>query len=272
MKCILTLLTALLLAPFTALRAAGPPVSASPSPKHGLADSSQKENTCVGKGLKAKCFIGGYYWNTDNGDGDWAVNSPKPGDLRFELRQGDIAQWDKQHTHAAERDEISNSNHKFPLEKDIWFSFGLMVEPGPKVSSRWLVIGQLKASDDPGDKPASPPVGQELNAGDEFRITVRTATEKPLKHNPGFKTIYVDPAFERGRLYRMVYRIKYSQRVGHVQVWRDGKEIANFNGPVGYVSYTGPYWKFGIYREPSPETFTVHYYDIKLGGPELEPR
>ena len=242
------------------------------SPKPVKANSSPIENTCVGKGLKAKCFINGFYWNSDNGDGAWAITSPKPGDIRFELRQGDIAQWDKQRAHAAERNEISNSNHKFPLEADIWLSFGLMVDPGPKVSSRWLVIGQLKASDDPGDKPASPPVGEELNAGDEFRITVRTATEKPLKHNPGYKTIYVDPAFERGRVYRMVYRIKYSQKAGHVQVWRDGREIANFNGPVGYVSYTGPYWKFGIYREPAPETIAVHYYDIKIGGSELEPR
>ena len=254
MKHAFTILAALLLAPLTKLPAA----------------ETRAENTCVGKGLKAKCFINGYSWNTDNGDGDWAVTSPKPGDIRFELRKGDIAQWDKQRAHAAERDEISNSNHKFPLEEDIWLSFGLMVEPGPKVSSRWLVIGQLKASDDSGDRPASPPVGEELTAGDEFRITVRTATEKPLKHNPGYKTIFVDPAFERGRVYRMVYRIKYSQKAGHIQVWRDGKEIANFNGPVGYVSYTGPYWKFGIYREPAPETIAVHYYDIKFGGPELE--
>ena len=255
-----------------AIFAAEPPMAAPPSPKPVSANSSQKENTCAGKGLKAKCFINGYYWNTDNGDGDWAVTSPKPGDLRFELRPGDIAQWDKQHTHAAERDEISKSNHKFPLEEDIWFSFGLMVEPGPKVTSKWLVIGQLKASVDPGDNSASPPVGQELNAGDVFRIVVRTATEKPLKHNPGSKTIYTDSAFERGRVYRLVYRIRYSQKAGQVQVWRDGKEIVNFKGPVGYVSNTGPYWKFGIYREPSPETFAVHYYDIKFGGPELAPR
>ncbi|MEI7728918.1 MAG: heparin lyase I family protein [Verrucomicrobiota bacterium] len=272
MKRTLTLLTALLLAPLTALPAAGPPLALPQSANQVRADAAQKENTCTGKGRNAKCFIGGYYWSTDNGDGDWAITNPKPGDLRFELRQGDIAQWDKQRSHAAERNEISNSNHKFPLEEDIWFSFGLMVEPGPKVSSRWLVIGQLKASNDPGDQSASPPVGQELNAGDQFRITVRTASEKPLKHNPGSKAIYVDPAFERGRIYRLVYRIKYSQKAGHLQVWRDGKEIANYKGPVGYVSNTGPYWKFGIYRDPAPETIAVHYYDIKFGGPELEPR
>jgi hypothetical protein len=272
MKSTLTFLASLLLASLTTLRAAEPPAAGPHSLHPAVAGSVPMENTAEGKGRKARCFIGGFYWNTDNGDGDWALTNPKPGDLRFELRPGDIAQWDQQHAHAAERNEVSNSNHRFPLEEDIWLSFGLMVEPGPKVSSRWLVIGQLKASPDPDDNSASPPVGEELNAGDEFRIVVRTSAEKPLRHNPGFKTIYEDHAFERGRVYRLVYRIHYSQKAGRVQVWRDGKEITDFKGPVGYITATGPYWKFGIYRDPAPETIAVHYYDVKLGGPELAPR
>ena len=53
MKIMLALLTALLGASLTTLPAAEPP-------KQGSADPAQKENTCEGKGLKAKCFIGGY--------------------------------------------------------------------------------------------------------------------------------------------------------------------------------------------------------------------
>jgi hypothetical protein len=117
----------------------------------------------------------------------------------------------------------------------------------------------------------SPAWAQELNAGDEFRIVVRTSTEYPLLHNPAAKVLFVDPAFERGRVYRFVYRIRYSQTDGLLQAWRDGRQIVDYHGPLGYVGRQGPYFKFGIYREPAPEALAANFYDLKIGGPELRP-
>lgn len=49
-----------------------------------------------------------------------------------------------------------------------------------------------------------------------------------------------------------------------IQAWRYGTQIVNYSGPVGYQNTQGPYFKFGKYRELSPEKIVVHYSNIKI--------
>jgi hypothetical protein len=38
-----------------------------------------------------------------------------------------------------------------------------------------------------------------------------------------------------------------------------------YAGTLGYADTVGPYFKFGIYRDPSPETLIVQYKSLKIG-------
>ncbi len=47
---------------------------------------------------------------------------------------------------------------------------------------------------------------------------------------------------------------------------RDGKQIVDYDGPIGYRDDV--YWKYGIYRDASGETFAVNYknFSLQSGG------
>ena len=71
--------------------------------------------------------------------------------------------------------------------------------------------------------------------------------------------------------YHLVYRLRYSATQGGLDAWRDGKQIVHYSGPVGYINQNGPYFKFGIYRDPAAETLVVHYKDLRFGDAVVKP-
>lgn len=215
-----------------------------------------------------------YTWRTEASGAPWSITGDvrTAADLRFEVRAGDRAPWDLAHHHVAERAEISDFANKEPVGSDIWFAFDLTVEPGPAVSSGWLVLGQLHATEDPGTPGASPPWAEELDRGDVFRIVIRSSDEAPLRRNPPATVLFSDPAFQRGHTYHLVYQLRYSPTAGRLRTWRDGRQIVDYAGPLGYPTAQGPYFKFGIYRKPAPETLVVRYAGLRFGGPELQPQ
>ena len=212
------------------------------------------------------------YWIVENSGAPWSLegNLETATDVRFEVRSGDRAPWDIEHHHAAERSEMS-VRRKQPMDQDIWLAFGLMVEPGAKATGRWSTLGQLHPTTDPGDISPSPAWEQELAAGDVFQILVRSKAQKPLTSSPVPKVVFADAAFKRGQVYHFVYRIRYSLADGLLQARRDGRQIVNYSGPIGYDEHVGPYFKFGIYREPAPETLAVHFNNLKIGDARLVP-
>jgi hypothetical protein len=190
------------------------------------------------------------------------------GDLRFELRAGDRWDSDVRQAHKSERIEVQDPLHQ-PMGQDIWLRFSMMVEPGPKTSSKWVELGQLRGLNS-GGRSLSPAWAQGLDRNDVFRVLVRSDPRSPVPENPAARVLYKDPTFQRGRYYDFLYRIRYEPRgEGLVQAWRDGAQIIDYHGPVGFVASDGPFFKFGIYREATRETLVVHYRDLKIGGREL---
>jgi hypothetical protein len=226
---------------------------------------------CTNLVIVSYCMIDGHRWQGDVA-APWSIsNGPKGSDIRFEVRSGDRAKGDIVRGHPAERAEVSESKYPRPFDRDIWFSFGMMVEPGPKVSSDWVELGQLRPTLNPGDRSQSPPWAQGLAPGDEFRVQVRTLNQKPLRGYAPSIFLFKDPGFRRGRTYHFVYRLRYGIPDGRLEAWRDGVKIADYSGPLGFPGNIGPYFKFGIYREPAPETLAVHYYDIHFSDRPLRP-
>jgi hypothetical protein len=232
--------------------------------------ASVGEAHCDVAASRPDCAVGNERWNVE-APAAWSISAGGGNDLRFEVRPGDVADWDRSHNHPAERAEISGFRSKEPTESDLWFSMDLMVEPGPKVTSRWLVLGQLHPTEDPGDVGPSPAWAQELNADDEFRIVIRAKADKPLRRSPAPTVLFVDSQFKRGQTYHLVYHLRYSQSQGALDAWRDGVQIVHYSGPVGYIDAQGPYFKFGIYREPAPETLVVHYKNLRFGEAMVRP-
>jgi hypothetical protein len=52
---------------------------------------------------------------------------------------------------------------------------------------------------------------------------------------------------------------------GFFRVWIDGNKIVDYTGPLGYNDAFGPWFKMGLYRDESPETFTVYHDDYRRG-------
>ena|SRR6202789_3901549 len=213
------------------------------------------EMQCTGAYPNLKCTVGPQDWDVSQpanpafGPGEF--NASTANDLIVQLRSGDASTWDVANKHNAERAEVDGYKYPVPFGTDVWLKFGLLIEPGPKVTSPWCVLGQLH----PYNVAASPGWAQDF--GDEvFSIIVRNNPDVPQK-------IFFDPDFERGRVYQFLYHLRAGTD-GCCNVWRDGVEIVKYAGALSYPDTVGPYWKFGIYRYPALETLIVHYQDLQI--------
>lgn len=192
--------------------------------------------------------------------------------LRFSLRPGDVDALDARRDHAAERAEIGEWFKHAPTG-EIWFAFSMRILPGAPTTSGWLELGQLHNTQDPGERSSSPAFEQGLAAGDVFRVNVRANTQDPVQDKTPAIEVYRDANFGRGTFHNFVYRINYTPTgAGALDMWLDGVQKVAYRGPIGYVDRLGPYLKFGIYREPSQDTFGVDYANIEVGGAELRDR
>ena len=120
-----------------------------------------------------------------------------------------------------------------------------------------MVIGQFHADDDT----TSPPLAIEM-VGEKMAVVVRY--QLPGETSQKMFYAYVDDSdIQRGKYYDIKITARFSNDDnGFVDVWRDGKQLVDYNGPLGYGYDV--YWKHGIYREESKETLAVNYKNFSL--------
>src|SRR5690606_30937786 len=51
---------------------------------------------------------------------------------------------------------------------------------------------------------------------------------------------------------------------GSLDVWRDGVQLVDYNGPLAYNDKVGPYLKQGVYRETASEAFAVQIRNVQI--------
>ncbi|HET7716750.1 MAG TPA: heparin lyase I family protein [Bauldia sp.] len=198
--------------------------------------------------------VGGTLYTIQTADKSYSLTAPAPDTLRFEVRPGDNWQHDSPRY---ERSEIAGP--VYPADEMLEVTYDLMIEPGEPNQAEWLLIGQFHADD--ADTP--PPLAIEL---DHEKMEVRAR----FGHGEGGETLtlYRDETdLERGRYYRMRIRALFpddEEDEGVVQIWRDGRQIVDYAGPLGY-GY-GVYWKVGIYRRPVPEALAVNIRNLFVTG------
>ena len=203
-----------------------------------------------------RLLVGGQAYWVQNASQPWDLTSPSDDVLRFEVRPGDI--WTSQDTAAKERSEIGGmTNYATGAEVDL--RYGFRVEPGAANTAAWLVVGQLHQDAYTG---GSPPFGVYLD-GEQMEIRVGFTEKSGAAVQ---QTIYLDPAsIQRGHVYDIRVAATFDPSGnGALVVWRDGEEIANYRGALGYTGQTSSYFKAGVYRAASTETFAADYSNVTV--------
>jgi hypothetical protein len=219
------------------------------------------------------CRQDGVPWLVQSPGADWSIRQEGANGIRFELRSGDRWPKDVRQNHAVERVEIMDLRKQAP-KGEFWFAFVFSLDKGDQLTSEWLNLGQLHNTADAGELSPSPIWAQRLYPNGTFQIVARWTDEDPLKSAPREQVLFTDPAFTRGKRYHFVYRMRLDyQGAGVLQAWRNGRQIIDYRGPLGFPDKSGPYLKFGLYRKSSsiPVTLVGHYSDIVTSDRVIHP-
>ncbi len=186
-----------------------------------------------------------------NANRAWSIAAVDADTLRFRVSAGDRWRMDPL---GKERSEVAGP--VFAANDSFSVSYDLMVEPGPANTADWMTLGQFHAE----DLVSRPPLSIQLYGE---RIGVEINRGVPDSAGKGVR-LYLDPrAIERGRYYALRIEVRFANDAsGRLAVWRDGVRIVDYAGPIGYGSRV--YWKFGIYREASPEWIAAKFRNMLI--------
>lgn len=192
---------------------------------------------------------------------------------RFEIRGGDAAVFGNAGT---QRSELSSSK-KLAFNTTYTMTWRFLIEAGSTNTSDWILLGQAHASEDSGEPGLSPFFAAEIYASSaRMRIMGRYSNTNPTASgNVTNMVLYLDPTtttIARGVWVNMHAIVRFnSAGNGLCRVWRDGVQIVNYSGPLGYNDQTGPYMKMGIYRDQAAETIAVQYDTFEIVTGEILP-
>jgi hypothetical protein len=173
--------------------------------------------------------------------------------VRFEVRAGERAYFDRSDRDRSEATDLM----RFPKGQLIWNAYRVKIAGGfsiPKTKMSWFIIGQWHGSDN--DK-RSPYIAAELQGNDLVFLRRYIADDKPIS-----REMFRVRNIPRSKWLNIVIEHRVSQD-GLLNIWLNGTQIVNFEGPVGYWDHDeAGYWKFGIYRNSSNTDAVVEYRDV----------
>ena len=198
--------------------------------------------------------IDGVDYLIQNAGKSWNIATPDADTVRFEVRPGD--RW-ADDPNTRERSELSGGDTPYASGHALTVSYDFMIETGPANTAEWVVAGQFHANND-----SSPPPFAVEFRGEKMTIVIRY--ELPGEDSPTRVVIYEDDAnVKRGHYYDIDITVNFDiTGSGFLDVTRDGKQIVDYDGPIGYGEDV--YWKYGIYRESSGETLAVNFRNFTL--------
>lgn len=185
---------------------------------------------------------------TINGNVFLAECGTKPESIQF-ANGGDIVRFQMMPNNrwyndgGDERTELDGYKQPFQVGIPYWLAYTLYLEPGPPLTSDWMVLGQI-----PG------------LMGHFIKNTIMTwsAAKRPFHSE----------AIARGVNYHFVEKFVMDPVNGYYGSWFNGKQVADFHGPMGDAG-KNYYVKFGIYRGIASETLSVRYANYKFGTDDL---
>jgi hypothetical protein len=204
-------------------------------------------------------IISGIFARAQNANRSWSLNRPNAHTLRFEVRPGDL--WVKENptNKGVERSEVALARY-YKAGTDINVSYRFMIEPGPANTAAWMVVGQFHQSSPHG----SPPFALEMS-GEHLSVVIRSqlADQTTAKYVRIFRD---ESPIVRGKYYAIDIYIRFgSPNYGVLSVWRDGIQIIDYHGSIGFGDGQSYYWKAGVYRATAVEPIAVVYQDLTTG-------
>jgi hypothetical protein len=221
--------------------------SPSPSPSSSPTSTPVPIVTSFSGTSGSRFYVDGHLFSVVNPDQPYNLTNPDSQTLRFEVHSQEY--WvtsgfsDLTNDGGAERSEIEGVSD-FPVDADVHLTYEFMMESGGVNTAQWMVIGQLWSVC------CSPPFAVEMR-GEHMAINVRWSTDK-TEH-----VVYLDPnPIQRDRYYTMDIRVNYAK--GTAVVFRDGVQILNYQGPLGYGGSS--HWEYGLYRAPTTNDIQAARY------------
>jgi hypothetical protein len=215
-------------------------------------------------------YVDNHKFVARNANRSYSISNPDSQTLGFEVRSGDHWSVDASNhpTLTPERSVIDGYNNIYASGTPIEVSYNFTMVSGAANTATWFVTGQIHNKDDTGiGGSTSPPfeidlcaaVGCVTGGGDYMTISVGWLTANPSSLNPplftqtvgitriSYNYVYHDRnPIVRGHTYEMVIQAKFHPTDGYVCVYRDGVQIVNYTGPLGFGYPV--YWVDGIYR------------------------
>lgn len=193
--------------------------------------------------------------------------------FRFEAREGERVASDSAGVERAEAilQQDGLAIRRFPFLTSLWFAGTLTTYETN--AADWCLYAQLRHTEDGGDYGgASPPFAIGSNAAGQLTISTRSSSENPLTGNPAEVVRYTG-ALTPGAPVSLVWNIRFDHAgTGFLMVWRDGVQVVDYAGPLGYNDAVGPYLKVGAYRRTRPETMVVQWANLEGGTADLSGR
>jgi hypothetical protein len=198
------------------------------------------------------------------------MGSPDAQVFQFNVFSGD--EWEGDHA-LSERAELSGHPSAFPNESEMWISFAVVVEEGSNSDGLDAYLGQLHQFAGKQDVSAEPPFVLHLQ-GRQLTVKARTSQENPLvSGDPEPIILHKEAKFPWGEWVNFVFHLKLDPfGDGLVEGWRNGKKIAGYQGPLGFASTEGVYWKFGSYRNDLSGYYGTRFANVEVSQDDLSAR
>jgi hypothetical protein len=142
-----------------------------------------------------------------------------------------------------ERTELDGYKQSFQVGVPHWAAYTLHIEPGPRMTADWIVLGQI-----PG-------------------LMGHFVKNLIMTWSAAARTLHSE-RIAQGVNYQFVEKFIVDSVNGYYGSWFNGKQVVDYHGPFGNIGKTY-YPKFGIYRGAAPEAMTVRYTNYKFGTADL---
>lgn len=161
--------------------------------------------------------------------------------VRFQMIAGNG--WYNDAASGDQRTELDGYKQSFQVGVPFWTAYVLHIEPGPRMTSDWIVLGQI-----PG-------------------LMGHFVKNMIMTWSAAGRTLHSERIVQ-GKDYQFVEKVIVDPANGYYGSWLNGKQVVDYHGPMGVAGKTY-YPKFGIYRGAAPETMTVRYANYKFGTADL---
>ncbi|MCQ1059685.1 polysaccharide lyase [Photobacterium sp. ZSDE20] len=190
--------------------------------------------------------------------------NPSNTSLRMTLHQGDVYTTRSGEHFRAEVYE----RYRAQFEQPMYYRFKVLIPDEWEFADVRALIAQWHATPDRhlGEISRSPNLGIELR-NDRFLIRSQTSKLPINEHNKeGMTRIqhFVSKTVKRNHWYTFEIQVNWThQDTGFLRVAINGKKVVDYQGETSYHDCLGPYFKMGIYRDDTPNTFQIYFDDYQ---------